>query len=128
VHQFLTFTTSPALQMGVAYALEREIGFTLGLTRELQANRDLLANGLAELGFKPLPCEGTYFLTADISALTNESDRDFCLRLVREAGVAAIPISSFLYNAKPDKFVRFAFCKKREVILEALMRLKRIYG
>ena len=128
VHQFLTFTTSPALQMGVAYALEREIGFTLGLTSELQANRNLLANGLAELGFKPLLCEGTYFLTADISGLTNETDKNFCVRLVREARVAAIPLSSFLHKAKPDKLVRFAFCKKQEVILEALMRLKRMFS
>jgi len=113
------------LQMGVAYALEREIGFTLNQTCELQANRDLLAKGLAELGFKPLPCEGTYFLTADISALTNESDMDFCLRLVRQAGVAMIPLSAFMQGGKPDHFVRFAFCKKREVIEEALARLKR---
>jgi len=124
-HQFLTFTTAPALQMGVAYALEREIGFTLNQTCELQANRDLLAKGLAELGFKPLACEGTYFLTADISALSNESDMDFCLRLVREAGVAIIPLSAFMQGGKPDNFVRFAICKKRDVIEEALARLKR---
>jgi aspartate/methionine/tyrosine aminotransferase len=124
-HQFLTFTTAPALQLGVAYALEHEIGFTLAMTRDLQGKRDLLAAGLAKLGFEPLACEGTYFLTADISGLTNESDKDFCLRLVREAGVAAIPLSVFMQNAKPDHFVRFAFCKRREVIEEALERLGR---
>ncbi len=124
-HQFLTFTTSPALQRGVAYALEHEMEFTLNLTRELQAKRDLLAAGIAKLGFKLVPCEGTFFLTADIRGLTNETDRDFCRRLVREAGVAAIPLSVFMYDSKPDNFVRFAFCKKREVIEEALARLER---
>ena len=126
-HQFLTFTTSPALQHGVAHALEHEMGFTLNLTRELQAKRDRLSEGLARLGFKLLPCEGTYFQTADISGLTNEPDRDFCQRLVREAGVAAIPLSVFMYDGAPDNFVRFAFCKKREVIDEALARLERAF-
>jgi N-succinyldiaminopimelate aminotransferase len=127
VHQFLTFTTSPALQLGIAYAVEHEMDFTLQMTRDLQGKRDLLAAGLAKLGFRPLLCEGTYFLTADISALTNETDKDFCLRLVREAGVAAIPLSVFMQSGKPDHFVRFAFCKKREVIEEALARLGRYF-
>jgi N-succinyldiaminopimelate aminotransferase len=126
-HQFLTFTTSPALQRGVAHALEHEIGFTLGQTHDLQSKRDLLAGGIAKLGFKPLPSEGTYFLTADISGLTNESDRDFCIRLVREAGVAAIPLSVFMQGTKPDNFIRFAFCKKREIIEEALVRLEKYF-
>ena len=127
-HQFLTFTTSPALQSGVAYALEHEMEFSLNLTRELQAKRDLLAGGIAKLGFKPVPCEGTFFLTADIRGLTNESDRDFCQRLVREGGVATIPLSVFMYDSKLDNFVRFAFCKKREVIEEALIRLERYFA
>ena len=122
-HQFITFTTPPSLQLGIAHALEHEMEFTLQLTRTLQANRDVLAAGLTRLGFKPLACEGSYFLTADISALTNESDVEFCLRLVREAGVALIPLSVFFTGNKPDNLVRFAFCKKREVIDAALVRL-----
>lgn len=123
-HQFLTFTTSPALQRGIAYALDNEMDFTLGLTAELQARRDLLAEGLTRIGFKTLPSEGTYFLTADISALTNEPDHEFCLRLVREAGVAAIPLSAFLQSGEPNTFIRFAFCKQREVLEEAVRRLE----
>jgi aspartate/methionine/tyrosine aminotransferase len=56
--------------------------------------------------------------------LTNESDRAFCERLVREAGVAAIPLSAFFSHGKPDRFVRFAFCKRRAVIEDALSRLQ----
>ncbi len=123
-HQFLTFTTPPGLQLGVAHGLDHEIDFTLNLTKELQKNRDLLAQGLSRLGFEVLPSEGTYFLTAGISALTNESDRAFCERLVREAGVAAIPLSAFFSHGKPDRFVRFAFCKRRAVIEDALSRLQ----
>lgn len=123
-HQFLTFTTPPGLQLGVAHGLDHEIDFTLDLTRELQKNRDLLAQGLSGLGFEVLPSEGTYFLTAGISALTNEPDGAFCERLVREAGVAAIPLSVFFTGGKPDRFVRFAFCKRRAVIEDALSRLQ----
>jgi aspartate/methionine/tyrosine aminotransferase len=127
-HQFLTFTTSPALQLGVAHALENEMDFTLGLTRELQAKRDLLANGIVRLGFELLPCEGTYFLTASIRGLTNETDRAFCERIVREAGVALIPLSVFFTEGKPDHLVRFAFCKKRAVIEEALARMQKPFA
>ncbi|MDE2184810.1 MAG: aminotransferase [Alphaproteobacteria bacterium] len=127
-HQFLTFTTPPALQQAVAYALDQEIDFTLRLTGTLERRRDLLAGRLARLGFRPLPSQGTYFLAADICGLTAESDREFCLRLVRDAGVALIPLSVFMRAAKPDNLVRFAFCKRREILEEALNRLERFFS
>lgn len=127
-HQFITFTTSPALQLGIAHALEHEIDFTLNLTKTLQVNRDALREGIARLGFRPLVCEGSYFLTADISGLTNESDLVFCERLTREAGVALIPLSPFFTSGNPNHFVRFAFCKKRAVIEEAVKRLEMHFG
>jgi N-succinyldiaminopimelate aminotransferase len=126
-HQFITFTTPTALQLGVAHGIEHEMAFTLGLTKELEAKRDLLRQGIEKLGFKPLACEGTYFLTADISGLTNEPDRAFCERLVREAGVALIPISVFYKDGLPQNLVRFAFCKKREVITESIARLEKYF-
>jgi aspartate/methionine/tyrosine aminotransferase len=127
-HQFLTFTTSPALQLGVAHALEKETAYTLALTKELQGKRDILAKGLAQMGFEILRCEGTYFLTADFRGLSNESDTEFCERIVREAKVAMIPLSFFFTGGKPDTMVRFAFCKKREVLEESLGRLQKHFG
>ena len=127
-HQFVTFTTSPALQLGIAHALEHEMEFTLNLTRVLQAHRDVLREAISGLGFKPLACEGSYFLTADIGGLTNESDRAFCERLVRDAGVALIPLSVFFADGAPVNLVRFAFCKKRSVIEDAAGRLKAFFG
>ena len=127
-HQFITFTTPTALQLGVAHGLEHEMAFTLALTAQLQAKRDQLAGAIARLGFKPLACEGTYFLTADISGLTNESDRVFCERLVREAGVALIPLSVFFKDAKPTNLVRFAFCKQQKIIEESVARLERYFA
>jgi len=124
-HQFITFTTPPALQRGVAFALENEMDFTLALTKSLQANRDLLANRLTPMGFDVLACEGTYFLTAGIRQLTNERDDAFCKRLVKEAGVALIPLSAFFESGEPSHLVRFAFCKKRELLEQALDRLEK---
>jgi aspartate/methionine/tyrosine aminotransferase len=126
-HQFITFTSSPALQLGIAHALEHEMEFTLNLTKTLQANRDLLTERLPKIGFEVLPCEGSYFLTAGIRSLTNENDRVFCERLVREAGVALIPLSMFFGGATPEHLVRFAFCKKRELLEAALQRLEQYF-
>jgi aspartate/methionine/tyrosine aminotransferase len=126
-HQFITFTTPTALQLGVAYGLEQQIDFTLNLTKELQSKRDQLAAGIAKLGFDVLPCEGTYFLTASIKNLTNEPDTAFCERLVKEAGVALIPLSVFFKDNKPDHMVRFAFCKKHDVIAESVKRLEKYF-
>jgi len=126
-HQFITFTTAPALQLGIAHALAHEMDFTLNLTKTLQANRDLLRGAIAGVGFRPLTCEGTYFLAADISGLTNEPDTAFCERLVREAGVALIPLSVFFCGGKPDNLVRFAFCKRRAVIEDAVTRLEKYF-
>ena len=127
-HQFNTFTTSPGLQLGVAYALESEMEFTLSLTRELQAKRDFLGNALTRAGFGVSPCEGTYFLTADASKLTAESDRSFCERLTREAGVAAIPFSPFYGEDAPSGLIRFAFCKGQDVLNEAARRLENYFA
>ncbi len=127
-HQFITFTTPAALQLGVADGIENHIDFTLQLTKDLQAKRDKLAAGISKLGFDLLPCEGTYFLTASIANLTNEPDHAFCERLVKEAGVALIPLSVFFSEAKPTNMVRFAFCKKHEVIEEAVRRLDRYFS
>ena len=127
-HQFLTFTTSPALQAGVAHGLTHEMDFPLALTARLQKNRDILAAGLSRLGFDIQPCEGTYFLTAGISKLTNEKDFAFCERLIREAGVALIPLSAFFKSGEPDTFVRFAFCKQQALIEQSLERLEKYFA
>jgi aspartate/methionine/tyrosine aminotransferase len=129
-HQFITFTTPPAQQLGVAHGLVHEMDFPAALRERLQGNRDVLAKGLSAIGFDVLPSEGTYFLTARIDGLlkkedgTKERDRAFCERMIREAGVAAIPLSSFFAAGTPDIYVRFAFCKQRAVLEEALGRLE----
>lgn len=128
-HQFITFTTPTALQMGIAHGLAHCETYYLGLAAELQSNRDYLANGLAGIGLKPLPAQGTYFLTTDFSALGfNGTDTEFCRQMTEHAGVAAIPLSAFYSKDPGQKLIRFAFCKQRPVLEEAIARLKRHYA
>ena len=123
-HQFITFTTPNALQIAVAHGLNTAEDFFLNLTKELQGNRDFLARSLQDIGFDPLPAQGTYFLTTDIRKLRfNGSDVDFCKHITEHARVAAIPISVFFTGDAPQHLVRFAFCKQRPVLEEAARRL-----
>jgi aspartate/methionine/tyrosine aminotransferase len=125
-HQYITFTTPNALQAGIAAGIERHMDFTLGLTRELEGRRDYLARELEALGFKTLPCDGTYFLTVDISGLRfNGPDTEFCKAMVARGGVAAIPLSVFYSGDAPQTLVRFAFCKKMSVLQESVTRLQK---
>ncbi len=127
-HQFVTFTTAPALQIGIAHGLDHEQDWYLGLSAQLGHRRDSLVSGLQRAGFRTMPCEGTYFVTADFRALSNASDLDFARALTVDHGVTTIPLSVFYGGDAPQRFVRFAFCKKQETIDAALVRLSNLKG
>ena len=76
--------------------------------------------------FRPLPCRGSYFQLMDYSAITDESDADFAIRLTSEHGVASIPTSPFLYRSAAPKVLRFCFAKKDETLENAAHRLTRV--
>lgn len=122
-HQFLTFTTPPNLQAAVAYGLGKDAAWFDAMRRGLQAKRDRLADGLAEAGLTPLPSAGTYFLNVDLARLGVADDAAFCERLVREAGVAAIPVSSFYAENKVTTVARFCFAKDDDTLDRAVERL-----
>ena len=125
-HQFVTFTTPPNLQKAVAAGLGQDAGYFRHLARAQQDKRDRLAAGLQAAGFDVLPSAGTYFLIADAAPLGfTGSDEAFCRYLTAEAGVAAIPVSAFYHGPAPAGFVRFCFCKRDEVLDEAVARLRR---
>jgi aspartate/methionine/tyrosine aminotransferase len=124
-HQFLTFTTPPALQAGIAFGLCKPDAYFQGLAAGLQAKRDRLAAGLADIGFTVLPCQGTYFLTADYSAFSDAADVDFARHLVTQIGVACIPLSPFYARPDPSqRLIRFCFIKQDAVLDEGLARLR----
>lgn len=124
-HQFLTFTTPPALQDAVAFGLGFEADWFTAMRAGFQAGRDRLAAGLAGAGFAVTPSEATYFLCLDLAASGIDlDDRTFCDRIAREFGVAAIPVSAFY--AEPDgagRIVRLCFAKRAEVLDAAIARL-----
>ncbi|CAN5269500.1 aminotransferase [soil metagenome] len=123
-HQFTTFTTPPNFQKAVAYGLAKGDDYYATLSGDLAAKRDRFAAGLARLGFGVVPCEGTYFITADVSPLRlNEDDVDLCKRMTIEAGVTAIPVSVFYQSEAPTNFIRFCFSKRDEVLDSAIERL-----
>ena len=127
--QWLTFTSGAPLQMAAAYALDAEPDWPGTLRDSLQERRDLLCEGLRALGLPTTTPQGTYFATSDISGLGWTDGNAFCRALPERAGVVAIPVQGF-YD--PDRapadnpgrhLVRWAFCKRPDVLADALDRL-----
>jgi N-succinyldiaminopimelate aminotransferase len=129
-HQNLTFTTAPNLQRAVALGLAKDDAYFASLASSLQARRDQLAAGLAAVGLSVLPTQATYFITTDFAPLGfNGDDVAFCRHITEQAGVTAIPVSAFYDEpGAPTHYARFAFCKRPEVLEEAIGRLRRHFG
>lgn len=123
--QFLTYVSSGPFQYAVAEALALPDSYYDGLRRSLRERRDILATGLAEAGFEVFRPAGTYFVTTDIRPLGEKDGFAFCRALPRRAGVVAIPNAVFYDDREAGApFVRFAFCKKEDVLREAARRLR----
>jgi N-succinyldiaminopimelate aminotransferase len=123
--QFLTYVSGGPFQYAIAEALALPRAYYDELRESLRARRDLLAAGLADLGFGVYPTEGTYFLTTDIRPLGETDGIAFCRSLPERCGVVAIPSAVFYDDQEAGApFVRFAFCKQPGVLDEALRRLK----
>lgn len=123
-HQYLTFTTPTPVQHGTVAALGAPATYYENLRTDYRRLRDLLADGLASAGFDVHVPEGTYFLLAGYGRFSDDDDRAFARRLVREAGVAVVPPSVFYHDPTDGHgLVRFAFCKRAEVLTEAVDRL-----
>ncbi|AGP41986.1 aminotransferase [Sorangium cellulosum] len=125
VHQFVTFAVNAAIQHAYAEVVIRDPR-AADLAAFYQAKRDLFLRLIDGSRFRPLPCEGTYFQLLDYSAITAERDADFALRLIREHGVASIPISPFLSGVEPGPVLRFCFAKRDETLERAAERLRRV--
>jgi methionine aminotransferase len=128
VHQFMTFAVNTPGQHAIAAYLADPTPYE-SLPAFYQAKRDLFRAGLAGSRFRLLPCPGTYFVLADYGAIADEPDEQFAQRLIREARVAAIPISVFHErSAKPaaSRLVRFCFAKREDTLQLAIERLQRL--
>ena len=127
VKQFLTFVGSGPFQPAVAVALGLGDDVYAGLAGSLEAKRDLLVTGLRSAGLEVSVPSGTYFVVADAAPLGARDALSFCRELPVRAGVVGVPVSVF--HDDPDAartLVRFAFCKRDEVLHEAVDRLRRL--
>ena len=123
--QFLTFAGGGPFQHAVAVGLRLGDDFFTGYTAEMLAKRNRLSAGLADAGLDVLPTQGTYFASCDITSIGETNGINFCLGLPERAGVVAVPSMVFFDNqGEGASIIRFAFCKKDEVIDEAVARLK----
>ena len=124
--QFLTYVGSGPFQPATAVGLRLGDEYFTELAADLQAKRDKLLAGLTEAGFEAYKPSGTYFITADIRPIRPDGDgMAFCLSLPERCGVVAIPNEVFYDDKSAGRhLVRFAFCKRHEIIDEAVTRLK----
>ncbi|MGW6682251.1 pyridoxal phosphate-dependent aminotransferase [[Kitasatospora] papulosa] len=123
--QFLTYVSGGPLQYAVADALRLPDSYFDALREDLRAKRDLLSAGLTEAGFEVYEPAGTYFVTTDIRPLGETDGFAFCRALPERCGVVAVPNAVFYdHREQGAPFVRFAFCKRTDVLTEAVSRLK----
>lgn len=123
VHQYLTFAVNTPAQLALADMLRAEPEHYQQLPAFYQAKRDLLIDALSQSRLEILPCEGTYFLLVDYSAISDLDDVSFCQWLTKEVGVAAIPLSVFCAEPFPHKLIRLCFAKQEATLRAAAERL-----
>ncbi|RFZ84919.1 aminotransferase class I/II-fold pyridoxal phosphate-dependent enzyme [Mucilaginibacter terrenus] len=125
IHQFLVFSVNAPMQHAIAEYLKDENTY-LGLPDFFQQKRDYFREGLKNSRFKILPCAGSYFQSVSYSAISDEKDSDLAIRLTKEFGVAAIPVSAFYRKATDNHVLRFCFAKRQETLDKAVERLIKV--
>ncbi|MFE4470252.1 pyridoxal phosphate-dependent aminotransferase [Leifsonia sp. NPDC056824] len=131
VKQFLTYVNGAPFQPAMAAGLALPDEFFTGIAAALAHKRDVLSAGLRAAGFDVHRSDGTYFVVADAAPLGHPDAVEFCRRLPELAGVVAVPLSAFCrddYAQRTASLVRFAFCKRVEVLEEAAARLATLGG
>jgi N-succinyldiaminopimelate aminotransferase len=125
--QFLTYVNAGPFQHAVAEGLHLRDRYFLGVADQLRIRRDLLCAGLQGLGLDVMVPAGTFYATTDITALGERDGLAFCRSLPERCGVVAIPSQVFYDHQEAGRpLVRWTFCKRLEVLEEAIGRLKRL--
>lgn len=129
-HNYLSLSAPAPLQTAAVTAVDLPQSYYEELRRTYQERRDLLLAGLNRLGFSCLNPEGSYFIIARFNQFSRQDDLAFARFLVKQVGVAAVPVSGFYTQPEPQdrSFLRFAFCKQAETLVAALERLQQLAG
>ena len=125
MHQFNSFSCNTPVQYGLAYFLNQSNNY-INLGEEVQQKRDYFQNLMMQTKFKPIASSGSYFQLYSYAAISDETERDFAIRLIKDVGVATIPVSAFYTQPVNNKVIRFCFVKKEdtlEIAVERLMKL-----
>jgi len=125
IHQFMVFAVNTPMQHAMAEYLE-DSGHYKNLGNFFQEKRDFFVSGLKDSRFKILPSYGTYFQLLDYSGISDEPEVEFATRLIKEYGIAGVPVSSFYHDAKDNKAIRFCFAKENSTLEKAIEILCRI--
>lgn len=122
MHQFNAFTCHTPTQVALAKFLKNKEAY-LSLSSIMQEKRDYFIELMKQTRFTLQNSSGSYFICGTYEKISDEGDRDFAIRLTKEAGVATIPVSAFYQNGKDDKVLRFCFSKKKETLEAAVEKL-----
>lgn len=125
VHQFNVFSVNTPVQYALADFLRDDQAYA-ALSAFFQEKRDFLIEALETTPFRPLPCEGTYFLLADYSAISQLPEQAFSEVLTARHGVATIPISAFYHDTRNQHLIRICFAKKTKTLAQAVERLRKV--
>ncbi len=124
VHQFNAFSCFTPTQVALAQFLQNKEAY-LSLSSFMQEKRDYFKRLMQQTRFSLQESSGSYFICGTYERISDEADKDFAVRLTREAGVATIPVSAFYQNGKDDRVLRFCFSKKKETLEAAVEKLAR---
>lgn len=124
VHQFNSFTCHTPTQVGLANFFQNKDAY-LSLSSFMQEKRDYFIQLMKQTRFTLQGSSGSYFICGTYERISDEADKDFAIRLTKEAGVATIPVSAFYKSGKDDKVLRFCFSKKKETLEAAVEKLSK---
>ncbi len=125
VHQFNCFTCNSPVQFALAAFLKQKEQY-LQLGKMIQARRDYFLHAMEQTRFKPLPSCGSYFQLYSYKDISGETEYDFAVKLIKDFGVASIPVSAFYKSPVENKVLRFCFAKKEETLAAAAKRLQAV--
>lgn len=125
IHQYNCFSAFTPVQMAIANYMENKDAY-LSLSKFMQGKRDYFIGLLKDTPLQPLKTNGGFFQCFDYAAISEESEKDFAIRLTKEYGVTAIPVAAFYKNITNNQVLRFCFVKKESTLAEAADRLKHL--